>query len=247
MLNNNLEESKDSSLIDQLNDLNFQRTILIYKIIGEYSNADEVDSIADFLLSENENRMAVPYLLNQNRFDEVSKIISEIKQEEQEDIDYVSLVNLEISLKEKGKTWFDISDDDEKLIRQIANDSTLLSRQAQNILELVFGEDYPVVNPELPQEINKDERQFSYEGTKPLLRLYPNPASAFLTLVINGITSLKYDVAMQDIFGRSILQKQFFENGKYDIPVQGILAGMYLITISADDNQILTYKLIISK
>lgn len=82
---------------------------------------------------------------------------------------------------------------------------------------------------------------------KPIFDVYPNPAHDILTIDIKnwGALSAK-KIRLLDCFGRVVSEKTIYTEGGIDLPLDGLIDGLYIVSLNID-NQFFTKKIIIQK
>ncbi|MGE0568001.1 MAG: T9SS type A sorting domain-containing protein [Bacteroidia bacterium] len=78
------------------------------------------------------------------------------------------------------------------------------------------------------------------------VKLYPNPANNFVTLLSNGAKDEVLHLAISDINGKVIIKKEIRSDSPYRMELD-LLNGVYIATISNSKNETVVKKLVISK
>lgn len=236
--------SNSDDVLDQLQDLKFQQSILINKITGEMADdsTENAASIADFLLSQNRVRDGVSFLMVANNFDGAETILDTISIKQQDDADFVSLNQIQITLGKEGATWFKIDGDQEKQIRDIATHENTSALRAQAILHLVYGEEYPVdlAKPE-------DQRNSAVQFETTLCKVYPNPTDGELNILLKGDASNHWDLHLVDIWGRQQFQLENVSSGIVSINLETLTNGIYFLHVARDGLDEESHKVQVTK
>ncbi len=73
--------------------------------------------------------------------------------------------------------------------------------------------------------------------------VYPNPATDFLTLKIEGTVETKYIASLYNINGKLILAKKVGDN-ETTIPMGNLMPATYFLKVTEGDKEIKTFKII---
>ncbi len=91
-----------------------------------------------------------------------------------------------------------------------------------------------VCNPVLVTDIKKST-----------FEVYPNPANTMLSITLkNWKSSSAKKIKLFDALGRVVTEKTFYTEGVFDLPLHGLVNGLYFICLNID-NQQFTKKIII--
>ncbi|MBA2421709.1 MAG: T9SS type A sorting domain-containing protein, partial [Chitinophagales bacterium] len=240
--------SSDSAAIqDQINDLQFQKSMVIQDLLFDISLLGNMDSAANFLLKEGEVKSSIGYFIAASNFAEAEQQLSSLQLNDADDSAFYQLTQLQIDLFQTGNSWFDMNDDQEKLIRTIAFDTSNMSRGAKNILELVYGEYYP---EEFPVPFKTQDGRIAQQSIPlmPQFILFPNPATNEFTVQFNTEIQNPADFIIYNLSGQEVYRTKLAEGvTQLIINSSGWEPGFFLCQLKADNRTLFIQKLIITK
>lgn len=80
---------------------------------------------------------------------------------------------------------------------------------------------------------NSKAPSFAYsELAEAKVSAFPNPCQSQLNLVLSGDWEKDVQITILDIYGRSILRKELYDEKKYQVPTETLETGVYLVKIS---------------
>lgn len=77
------------------------------------------------------------------------------------------------------------------------------------------------------------------------LRLYPNPADAYLTLQLDATSSPMSKITLTTMSGQELYAVDALHTHVYQLPVQELASGMYLVRLELNDQQVFTRKVVV--
>jgi hypothetical protein len=108
--------------------------------------------------------------------------------------------------------------------------------------------DYPFVNNGTPRlKVDQNNNGFFNDTTKrksikdksdnSLIKIFPNPATSFITLIIDGQSSPDCELVIADFYGQSLIRQQLTSSVSV-INIQNLSSGLYLIHLRIFDQEI---------
>ena len=240
-----------SELEPELMDIE-REIISIYCSKGDIYSIIQILSNSRFRFSE---KLLAEIYLSQNRFGEVSSLLSQIEQEGTEESDnYVSYINILLSLAEEGKSFFEINETQQNSLLAIANSNTKVSFKAQSLLEMFVGStfDHPIDDIILKAEerLAKADDPFisNINESANFVVVYPNPASSnfYLGYNLTGNYHNSY-ITIKDVLGRKILELPIVSSkANYSIDGSKLQNGMYFVLLVQENKIISQDKVIVN-
>ncbi|RKX17795.1 MAG: hypothetical protein DRP35_10320, partial [Candidatus Zixiibacteriota bacterium] len=83
----------------------------------------------------------------------------------------------------------------------------------------------------------------SFNGNS--FKVYPNPASSYITIEFENNQNAVWDVSLINIKGQEILQKDNITEPKFIIKTKGISKGVYLLQLTNEEGQMFSRKIIV--
>lgn len=170
-------------LKQQLADLQFQLDRKLIVALQYYVDSGLINEAAELLLNYGKTKDAIPFYVQMGEFETARDLLKQLPVNDINDSNYFDLMTIQTDLLENGKSWKEMNDEQAKAIREIAEDSSVISRQAQNILEWVYNEDYPEDLPQLEDENvdqNGSQKEDENQNSRQRIVLYPNPANQII-------------------------------------------------------------------
>lgn len=241
------ETSADSAAIqDQINDLQFQKSMLVRSMLFDITLNGDMAGAAEFLNSQGEVKSSIGYYIAVENYEEAAQKLSALELQDADDSAFYQLTQLQIELLEKGSAWGNIDATQEVLIRTLATDTTNMSRAAKNILELVFGEHYPEEFPIIKKvENGRDATENSV--VIPKFILYPNPATNEFTVQFNTEMTGASDFTIFDVSGHLVYSTKIAE-GTTQVKINSSQwnAGFFVAQLISEERTLWIQKLIIT-
>ncbi len=95
-----------------------------------------------------------------------------------------------------------------------------------------------------PFDTTLTESPIGYESGSSNIKIYPNPASSFITIELENNQNAVWDVSLINIKGQEILHKRITDS-KFIINIKDFPTGVYFIQLSKDKAEKLIKKIII--
>jgi len=176
--------------------------------------------------------------------------------ENQEEVDWKQLHILLLNLKNEERTFFEMSQSEESFIRQLAEDNScsLASINAQAILRLLYGEEFPlcpveILNLKSLTLIDDTEKEEAKTDSYYLENNIPNPFNE--TTIIPYRLPDNYSnasIAVFDIRGNKLLEIELKEQqGSINISSDKFKAGVYIYTLIVDGSALKSKRMVLLK
>lgn len=220
--------------------------------IQEQNNEIAAKDLLESIQTKAAKRELVKYYINTDDFAQASQTLSELPDSSLEDHNFKQLYTIQKTLKEQGRTIFEIDSLEEDSIRAIAADYTKTSFDARAILAAVFGESY-ILDIQLPELMFQGDSiyvAFKQENTtlssNQFSQLYPNPANDYLFL--NYQLADKEETARLVIYntnGHIVKETKINGQGRLQINTTQFASGIYYYHIDLNGHIAQKEKLII--
>jgi len=232
------------------------KRLIINSYVTRLSSQDSVDKAIQVLEAENsyEDRQTVfGTYITLGELDSAATKLELLITSGQAETDWLTLSEILLSLTSNGKTWFDMTDSEEGVLREIATqeENTLAKVQSQNVLHLVFGDTFPVIIDE--EEIYLRQMQKPQEDTKFVIekdnfQLYPNPANDNVEIRLNNNKEIISHIVLINNLGNIVLNQQSGEKQTtYQLNTSQLPSGLYLVKVTATIGKTYSNKLMIVK
>lgn len=152
----------------------------------ETGNEDAAFNLLEDIDSYLTKRLLLPQYLKDSVFEQAQNLLNALPDSREEEQQFKELYQIYKELYETGNTVWSLTPEQENTVRSIAATYTKTSFDARNLLLLLYGEEYVIQLPLLPEEAAMEEHlqsiaiQFkASEQTTPLgytVKVYPNPA-----------------------------------------------------------------------
>lgn len=171
-----------------------------------------------------------------------------------EEQQFEQMQNIYAHLRRSAYPW-QLSSEQESIVRTIAATYTATSFDARNLLQLLYGEEYPILLPPIPGEeeiMGNFYINFKKLPTmrQPVVEVYPNPAKNFIEIHLKETASIiqhPAQLTLTDITGRKVLQADILGNITH-LPIENLQAGLYFWQLTQTGNAVTeSGKLIIAK
>ncbi len=230
--------------------------MLINSYITRLSSQDSVQKAIQVLEAENsyEDRQTVfGTYVTMGELDSAATKLELLLTSGDAEADWLELSEILLSLTSEGKTWFDMSDVEANVLREIATqeENTLAKIQSQNVLHLVYGDTFPVMIDD--EEIYlrqmqkpKEDTKFALENDK--FQLYPNPANDNVEIrLINNKEFISHIVLINNLGNIVLNQKIGDKQSASQLNTSHLPSGLYLVKVNATSGTTYSNKLMIVK
>ena len=245
-----------TGLIKEMDYCKVDKRLIINSYVTRLSSQDSVDKAIQVLEAENsyEDRQTVfGTYITLGELDSAATKLELLINSGIAETDWLTLSEILLSLTADGKTWFDMTDGEADMLREIAlqEENTLAKVQSQNVLHLVFGDTFPVIIDD--EEIYLRQMQKPQEDTKIFinnenLQLYPNPANENVEIKLNNNKELISQVDLLNNLGNIVLNKNIGEKqSTYQLNTSQLPSGLYLIKVTVTSGITYSNKLMIVK
>lgn len=240
-----------SVLTQQIADIQFQLDRHVIIAVQYYIDSGLITEAIELLMSFKKVKDAIPFYLLSGDFESARELLKQISQIDLSDSDYCDLMAIQIDLLENGKSWKEMNDEQAKAIREIAEDSSVISRQAQNILEWVYNEDYPEDLPQLEDENvdqNSSQKQDENQNSRQRIVLYPNPANQIIQVDFSNSQLPVTSVAIYNSIGIMIEKVEVSaETISIEFNLSSYHEGVYIWQFKSDNKLLENKKVVIIK
>lgn len=238
-----------------------ERQLKINALIRKYSENGQTDSAIAFLEKENtinSRRMLIPIYIRKDDAANAQIHLTQIPPDNDELTQFVKLYNVHIDLMNNGKTLKQIDQGHEQEIRNIASTNTLASIQAKNILNWVFGEQYPELIEEIISgnnarisniDLSPKVNELKENDKEAFYSIFPNPATESVTFlyklpvnVENGIITI-YNTLGKKVKNINITK----EENQTKLITGEMNNGLYFCILNVNGKTIAKTKLLIIK
>lgn len=140
-------------------------------------------------------------------------------------------------------------------LRAIAASQTKTAFDAQAVLAVAYGEEYPILLPDLPYFVSP-ELIAQYAGQTINFKTNTNPTNYFSNVYPNPTSNLLYvDYQIQpeksamfilyDLNGKIVNNTKLMGKGQLQLSVDSIVAGIYYYQIVMDSNIVAANKVVV--
>ncbi|PSJ73228.1 hypothetical protein C7N43_30270 [Sphingobacteriales bacterium UPWRP_1] len=136
-------------------------------------------------------QLKIAVAMEQNNYAEVQAQKNTLPDTDEETLRYKQLLQLETNLQQSGRTYTQLTPEEEALVRQIAATSTLAAMDARIILYTAFGEEIMFALPQVPALVADETGSWNVHfktNTTDLsgkVLVYPNPAKEEISIQIH--------------------------------------------------------------
>ena len=232
------------------------KRLLINSYVTRLSSQDSVQKAIQVLEAENsyEDRQTVfGTYITMGELDSAATKLELLLTSGLAEADWLELSEILLSLTSEGKTWFDMSDIEANVLREIATqeENTLAKIQSQNVLHLVYGDTFPVMidDEEIylrQMEKPKEDTKFAFENNK--FQLYPNPANDNVEIRLsNNKEFISYIVLINNLGNIVLNQKTGEKQSACQLNTSQLPSGLYLMKVNVTSGPTYSNKLMIVK
>lgn len=198
--------------------------------------ADEADE-ADY-------KAVIPLYLQKGDIANAQQYLNLISAHNAENTQYIALQNLHIGLQSAGRSWYDITAQEEATIRSIASSPTRVAVHAQAILHWVFGEQFETHIPDLDGSGSHKRTilpPLSNRVGKQELQILPNPSKGIANIYWTPQEETFGELKIFDLTGRQIANYAVNPAiGHTQLSIEGLKNGIYICTLSIGEQ--ITYQ-----
>mgnify|MGYP000891400196 FL=1 len=227
-----------------------------------YYYADEKDTLAARLLLQDINsylakRLLLPYYLQTRQFTPADSLLLSLPTERPEEQHFSTLYGIYRQIFANDTAAWSLTLAQETQVRAIAATYTPTSFDARNLLYLLYGEEYLIELPPLPEEAGMENRlqtinvQFKSQETAvvaPSLKVYPNPAKDGVTIAFPPLENGgQFEWALYHYTGKQVHTLTAQSAQTYLLDTQTFAQGLYYYRVYLNGEAYTQGKLIIVK
>ena len=195
----------------------------------------------------------------QKEFTKCSSKLSQIPYNNYENIKFHHLFDMLVNFCGQGNSFLDIGPSEELVVRDVAKSNTKAAVYAQSILASLGKEEYK----RIPERINiiQNNARFSENNNEitnviiknglaiPILDFYPNPFTSTVMIEYHlPENTVNAELIISDLPGRAVQKYKLSTHSSfYYLYGYGLVPGMYIMKLIADDVVIGNVKLIYQK
>ena len=159
-------------------------------------------------------------------------------------------------IKASGRQIWQMTATEEATVRSIAESHTATAYDAQAILLLAYGEEFPIALPALPEFVNEvlqgDLNIVFKNGSNDIqvqekCTVYPNPVKHTAQISHHLEVNETATFELYDMQGKKVGSKILNGSGTTNLNTQNLISGIYFYQLIKDANVIAHDKLIIVK
>lgn len=229
--------------------------LLMNAYINTLLEEGEIDEAISVLQQDECNhslQVLISTYLALNSLEDAENLLNVFVPENSEDADWKDLHLLLLYYATEEKTVFEMSTVEEAFIRQLAGDNScsLASKNAQSILRLVYGEDFPPCHVEV---IDKKGKTPAFAGNEYVLGYLgnniPNPFGNTTAIPYNLPENIdNASIGIYDITGKKLMEIPINENmGEVIISLENYKAGIYFYSLIIKGNPLQTKRMVLIK
>lgn len=252
----NLEPPMEGGEIIAIIDENLLNKETIKKVIYYVDEQNEVDSA--ILLLEDVNtimadRMLATHYIYTGDYAAADQKLNDLPDNTLDDTYFKQFAQIEKTLEQEGRQWHEMTVSEETMIRNIALSTTKTAYNAQAVLYLAYGEEYPLELADSPSILAQNSNlwvNFKAENLakdQVVSKLYPNPSNNFVSMDYNLANE---QIATLDIYNMSgILVSKHSMNGKGKLAfsINELVSGIYYYEVNSTQGILTRDKLLVIK
>jgi|GEM_PF-1776398 len=214
---------------------------------GDFAQAESVLSAFSQLRAA--KRLAVEHYFGKGHFVATRQWLNSITIETMEDWRFrlYYIVMLRINGSKRGEPVYHKRF--KRVFNSIARGGSHTSFKAQQVLMDSYGEYFPSYIPLYNDgaiEANKSSNSNEWVITTDLVALYPNPASNYLTVNINGNLLEEVKLELYDLMGEKT-GEWIIESNRQQLDISALQAGIYTYRFFTQSGQLKSGKLVVVK
>ncbi len=230
----------DEDIISLINESETNKAVI--QKTRHYAQNDDMEA-AQNLLEEVNNTQSKKLLIQQyienGNHSMATSTLNEYLEESNDD-EYYNLYNQYNGIKEEERKLWEMTSTEEANVRAIAQTNQATSYDAQTILFLAYGEEFPIELPALPDFLSEEQLNiifkvgeqstdsFSYE-------FYPNPSIGELYVDCQLSSSENLQMDLYSLEGK-LMHSQNINQGSNQIKIDQLPTGPYYYQISSKED-----------
>lgn len=195
-------------------------------------------SLLNSIANDNAKRLLIPYYIEEGDFVVAQSLLDDLPQNSPEEQNYYSLYTIYKNVYESGRNIWEMTAAEELVVRNIANSGTATTFDAQAVLYLAYGEEFPIELPALPTFLETEIQQqltitFKTDHLADVdkCKIYPNPTQNYLLIEHNLGVDETATFLLYDTQGQLLQQQPISGQGNEQLSLTDVSAGMYYYKI----------------
>lgn len=227
----------------EIKNLEHHRGLMLSSLVRQAIAADDTEVAIDILAAEDgvtAKRWITALYIQEQSYDQAAVTLAEIPTDTEDQAQFVALQELNIALHSSGKTWTDMEEEEELVVRNIASSNTINAAYAQSVLRLTDDERFAAILPSRNQEEEGSNKatidQLQFLPTHPqLIHIAPNPVEQEATIHIGlppqAHAQTVLTLQVQDVTGRVVRQYEVLPNQAVLLDRAELTNGIYFCTL----------------
>ena len=245
-----------NSAIQQMTDTDPKNRAAIDKMYfylhDENDSIRNIAAVVQLLESINTDaakRLLLSYDLQQGNYDALAQRLSQLPEATLNQQYAKQLTTLSSQLKQSNRSLFELSNTEDALLHTIAASETQTAFDAQAILFVTKGEEYPLSLPALPdfcspqmiESFTNFMVSFKTDHNKPyqFSKLYPNPNKGVACIDYALANNQQAILSIYNLNGQLMQQNTLTDKGTFTVCTNTWQPGMYYYTLQQADGSIL--------
>lgn len=170
--------------------------------------------------------------MEKKEYAEAENLKNQLTATDQEALRYKQLLSFQKNLAVSGRSYLQITDAEETLLREIAGSHTQVAMDARVILYIARGEEIFINLPQLPAFVNNsmNQIQLHFKADMPAkgsIKLLPNPAQGTATLSYHLADNETAVFEIFDLNGKMVYRQNIAQQGSLYIDLSNFASGVY--------------------
>ena len=220
----------------------------------EGADSATIAALFDELYTHQSYRKMLPYYVAQGDAAAYAAAMNGLPDSDTDAHQFKLLQALHWQINQSGRTYMQLTAEEESLVRQIAHSDSRAAFEAHALLYLLYGEEFEVALPLLPNDIaamvgtnNLGTIAFkATDGDANVLKISPNPASS--SVVIAALPQGKSGhIQLYGIDGRLSHTANLDDSGSLELDLGAFGNGIYVLRLQLSDGTTVYQKLIVAR
>ncbi len=217
----------------------------------DYMSQGEITEAIDLLEAiptKVTKRKLIPFKLEANDFTAVGQLLSELPIESLEDQNFNAYYQLLLNIRESNRDYFvNLTENEINTLVTIANSKTKTAFDAQTHLRIADLVYYPIDLPDLSLLPHNQGRKKSVISSSTIATVSSNPIKDSGIISYNLPTNGTAILHIFDITGKKIREEKIQNKGIYRVGGEDFSNGLYIYTISFNQEILHREKIIIAR